>query len=275
MKKEERLTKKLYTEKSRSEWRRLIKGEFHRLEFDTTLHFLKKHLPKKGLILDAGGGPGRYTIELAKEGYNVVLLDLVPANLELAKKQIKKAKVQNKIKNIVECSIVNLSKFKNNTFDAVLCLGGPLSHVHPEKNRKKAITELIRVAKKKAPIFVSVMGKFGTIIESPSMWPHEIKMTKHWEEFAYQGEDYMWCGKGYCHYFMIEELENLFNKQKVKIIERVGLEGLASASEEAINKIFKKDKKIKRNWLKMHYKFCTHPSVVDTSLHMMIVVKKG
>jgi 2-polyprenyl-3-methyl-5-hydroxy-6-metoxy-1,4-benzoquinol methylase len=42
------------------------------------MHFLEKHLPKKGLILDAGGGPGRYTIELARSGYDVVLLDLVP-----------------------------------------------------------------------------------------------------------------------------------------------------------------------------------------------------
>lgn len=274
MKKEERLTKKLYTEQAEYEWKRLIKDEFHKLEFDTTLYFLKKHLPKKGLILDAGGGPGRYTIELAKAGYNVVLLDLVPANLEIAKKQIKKTKVQNKIKGIVEGSIVNLSKFKSNTFDAVLCLGGPLSHVHPEKNRRRAISELIRVAKKKAPIFVSVMGKFGTILESPPRWPHEIKMTKHWEEFAYQGEDYMWHGgKGYCHFFTLEELENIFYKHKVKILERVGLEGLASASEEAISKIFK-DKKIKTNWLKMHYKFCTHPSIVDTSLHMMTIVKK-
>jgi hypothetical protein len=38
------------------------------------MHFLEKYLPKKGLVLDAGGGPGRYTIELAKKGYDVVLL---------------------------------------------------------------------------------------------------------------------------------------------------------------------------------------------------------
>ena len=50
---------------------RLIKDPYHQLELDTTLHFLKKHLPKKGLILDAGGGPGRYTIELAKQGYSL------------------------------------------------------------------------------------------------------------------------------------------------------------------------------------------------------------
>ena len=39
-----------------------------------------------------GGGPGRYTIELAKLGYDVVLLDLTPKLLEIAKRKIKKRK---------------------------------------------------------------------------------------------------------------------------------------------------------------------------------------
>lgn len=38
------------------EWRRLVKDPFHRLEFATTLHFLKKHLPPSGLVIDAGDG---------------------------------------------------------------------------------------------------------------------------------------------------------------------------------------------------------------------------
>jgi ubiquinone/menaquinone biosynthesis C-methylase UbiE len=68
-------------------------------------------------------------------------------DLEFAKRQIKKADVQNKVKGIVEGSITDLSKFIANTFDAVICLGGPLSHVEGKKNRDKAVSELIRVAK--------------------------------------------------------------------------------------------------------------------------------
>lgn len=60
------------------EWKRLVRNPYHRLEFDTTMHFLKKYLPNNGLLLDAGGGPGRYTIELAKLGYDIILFDLSP-----------------------------------------------------------------------------------------------------------------------------------------------------------------------------------------------------
>ncbi|MDO8529003.1 MAG: class I SAM-dependent methyltransferase [Nanoarchaeota archaeon] len=275
MNKEERLTKKIYTEQAGYEWTRLVKSPFKKLELNTTLHFLEKYLPKKGLILDAGGGPGRYTIELAKKGYNVVLLDLVKANLEIAKKQIKKAEVKDNVQEIVEGSILNLSKFKDNSFDAVLCLGGPLSHVSPESNRLKALSELKRVAKKNAPIFVSVMGRFGVLSQAPARWPEEIAMNKHFNELALEGEDYNWRGKNYyCHFFSLEELEKLFDKEKIKIIEKVGLEGFGSANEKAINRLYKKYPKAWENWINAHYKLCTYPTVVDISQHILIVGRK-
>jgi len=75
-----RTVKKYYSELDVKEWKRLVRDAYHRLEFDTTMHFFKKHSPPEGLVLDAGGGPGRYVIELAKFGYDVVLLDLTWKN---------------------------------------------------------------------------------------------------------------------------------------------------------------------------------------------------
>ncbi len=274
MKREEKLTTKVYTKNVLKEWKRLVKNPYHRLEFETTLHFLKKYLPKKALILDAGGGPGRYTIELAKRGYDVTLLDFVPANLQFALKKIRKAKVQKRIKGVVEGSITNLSMFKDNTFDAVICLGGPLSHVHPESEREKAISELIRVTKKNAPIFVSVMAKFVTLMRGPGNYAHEIKMTKHFKKFAFEGDDYhFWKGQAFCHFFVLDEFKKLFDNKKVKVLEIVGLEGISSPDQKGTNKLYK-DKKSWKNWMEVHYKLCTHPTVVDTSQHMMIIVRK-
>lgn len=273
MTKETKLTKKIYSANVRDEWNRLIQDSFHRLEFDTTLKFLKKYLPKKGLILDAGGGPGRYTIELAKSGYDVVLLDVVSEFLEFAKRQIKKEKISGRVKEIVEGSITDLSKFKNNSFDAVLCLGGPLSHVHPESERQKAISELVRVTKKRSPIFASVMSKYGVLLATPGGWPQEVSYKKHFKNLVFNGEDYKWRGDGYCHYFTSNELENAFSKECVEILEKVGLEGL-NIDVETTNKFAKKYPKAWKNWLEIHNKICTEPFVVDASGHMMIIVRK-
>lgn len=72
------------------------------------MHFFKKHSPFKGLVLDAGGGPGRYAIELAKLGYDVVLLDLTPKLLEIARKQMKKVGVEDRMKRVLQGSIDDL-----------------------------------------------------------------------------------------------------------------------------------------------------------------------
>lgn len=266
--------KELYKELAQEEWERLNRDAFHRLEFKTTLRFLKKYLPKKGLILDAGGGPGRYTIELTKWGYDLVLLDVTPELLEIAKKQIAKAGVENKVKSIVEGSITDLLQFKENYFDSVLCLGGPLSHVRGEDNRKKAVSELIRVVKKNAPIFVSVMGRLGVLMDCVMYWPKEIEMTKHFRELWQNGEDYIWHGSSYCHYFLPEEFEQLFSSRRdVEILEQVGLEGLAHAIKKT-NKLAESFPKGWKNWLESHYVLCAHPAVFSTSPHMLIVVKK-
>jgi ubiquinone/menaquinone biosynthesis C-methylase UbiE len=267
--------KQLYTDEAEDEWKRLIQDSFHKLEFDTTFHFLNKYLPKKGLILDAGGGPGRYTIELAKKGYQVILLDLTPKPLKTAKSNIKKAGVEKNVKDVINGSITDLSSFKDNYFDSVLCLGGPLSHVKGDKARKKAITELIRVTKKGGFICISVMSRLGVLLDTPIYWPQEIELTEHFRKIWREGEDDLWRGgRGYCHFYLPEELTKLTKEcGNVEIVNLAGLEGLAHTIKK-INNMSKQRPKAWRNWLEMHYELCTHPAVVATSGHFMLIVRK-
>jgi len=72
------IVKKYCDQHAEGEWKRLLHDPYRRLEFIVTMHFLDEYLPRKGVVLDAGGGPGRYGIELAKKGYDVVLFDLSP-----------------------------------------------------------------------------------------------------------------------------------------------------------------------------------------------------
>ena len=272
MSKETELTKKFYTKDPEKEWKRLDKDPFHRLEFETTMKFLNEYLPKNGSVLDAGGGPGRYSVELAKQGYDMNLLDLVPANMELARKKIKKFGVENRIKEVTEGSITDLSQFSKNSFDAVLCLGGPLSHVHPEKERKKAVSELVRVAKKDSPIFISVIGKFG-VLTNFFEWIDEVKETEHYKSVYLKGDDYRWCDEGYSHFFELKELISLF-EGKAKVIEQVGLEGLFTPSPAKATEVAHNEPKAWENLKEMHYNLCRHPSVADISLHFMVIAKK-
>lgn len=267
-----RSVKKYYTGCVSKEWGRLVKNSYYKLEFDVTVHFLKKYLPRKGLILDAGGGPGRYTIELARQGYDTVLLDITPANLEFAERQIKKKKLQNKVKDVIRGSIADLSRFADNTFDAVICLGGPLSHILESKRRDKAISELTRVARRNAPVFVSVMSRLALLAAALKFFPNEIELPR-FKKYRDTGDYVGGYGFTACHFFLPEELEESFTRRNIKILEMVGVEGIGSHLQEKINELARNKKRWKI-WLETHYKTCTHPTVVGISEHILIVCKK-
>jgi len=93
------------------EWHRLVKDPYHALEFETTLRSLRRFLPRRGLILDAGGGPGRYTVTLAKLGYEVVLLDITPELLMEARTHVRRSGVKDRVREIIHGSIDDLSPF--------------------------------------------------------------------------------------------------------------------------------------------------------------------
>ncbi|MGE3062613.1 MAG: class I SAM-dependent methyltransferase [bacterium] len=267
------LVKKLYSASPEREWNRLYQDAFHKLEFDGTMKFLKKHLPKKGLVLDAGVGPGRYTIELAKMGYDAVLLDLVPENLRFAEKMIKKYKVEKRIKGILEGTITNLSLFEENTFDSVICLGGPLSHVHTLDNREKAVKELKRVVKKGKKVIISVMSKWGVLLATPMGWPGEVRFDSYVTKFAKTGDDYRFAGKSFCHFFTSEELIKLLKSQHLKITDISSLEGLNI--DNATTNIFEiKHKKAWKNWMKIHDSFFRESFAIDSGGHMIISGRK-
>ncbi|MGB7538802.1 MAG: class I SAM-dependent methyltransferase [Anaerolineales bacterium] len=268
----ENRVKKYYTATVRKEWNRLARSPYFQLEFDTTLHFLKKYLPKKGRILDAGGGPGRYTIELAKRGYRMTLFDFTPANLEFARRKIRQAGVQNRVEEIVEGSITDLSRFEENSFDAVICTGGPLSHILDARKRNRAVRELVRVAKRRAPVFVSVMSRLSVEVIELMLFPHEIE-----EPFfitARDSGDYPGTyGFTACHFFLPEEFEQAFRNKGVKILEMAGLEGISSRQYKAVNALARHPKRW-RIWMRTHFQTCTHPAVVGMSEHMLVVCKK-
>jgi 2-polyprenyl-3-methyl-5-hydroxy-6-metoxy-1,4-benzoquinol methylase len=172
-----------YDRNAEREWGRLVQDPYHQLEFIVTMRFLDKYLPKKGPILDAGGGPGRYTIELARKGYDVVLFDLSAECLTEAEKRIRSARVKRRVKNVVQGSVTDMSQLQDESFDAVICLGA-MSHLLEKRDRNLAAYELVRVAKKGAPVFVSVINLYGVFRTVLQRIQYELLAPSHKEMFS-------------------------------------------------------------------------------------------
>jgi ubiquinone/menaquinone biosynthesis C-methylase UbiE len=149
------LVRNYYAAFGEKEWDRLTWPE-GAIEFAITTHALNRHLPERGRVLDIGGGPGRYSIWLAQHGYQVVLADLSPNLLDIARAKISEAGVQSYIEDVVTCDVCNLARFEDASFDALLCLG-PFYHLVQPADRTRAVRELVRVLKPGGIAFVAFM----------------------------------------------------------------------------------------------------------------------
>jgi SAM-dependent methyltransferase len=248
------------------EWGRLESGTQFRLERIVTWHALERHLPPAAAaprVLDAGGGPGRYALELAGRGYRVTLLDLSPANLALARRRLGEApsEVAARVEAIVEGSITDLSRFPDGSFEAVLCLGGPLSHVVDEAERRRAVAELRRVAAPGAPLLVSAMNRFGgyrTVVQWTDSWslvfPHMLR----------SGHTTLASGAP-AYAFLPEELVGLLEDAGLTIERLYGCSGLGAHLHEERLAALLDDPERWPLWRGVLLATCDHPNVVGVS----------
>jgi len=145
-----------YDNDPQQEWQRL---ERHRTEFAVTMRALAEFLPPPpARIMDMGGGPGRYSIALAQQGYTVTLADLSQQNLAFARE--KAAAAQVRFAGVVHANVLNLAAFTSETYDVALVLG-PLYHLLKEEDRQQAVREVLRLLKPGGMVFAAFITRFA------------------------------------------------------------------------------------------------------------------
>ena len=264
-----------YNRDPEGEWYRLVRDPYHSLEFLVTMHYLRQHLPSTGCVLDAGGGPGRYSLELCRTGYEVVLLDLSSELIAIAKDRFtsEEEAVQNRLLELVVGDIRDLSHFNPNHFDAVLCLGGPLTHISDETERMKATAELVRVAKPGAIVCISVVGYLAMLRTVLSRCSYELVMPRYWQLIK-NGKGNNFVGDSLWHFFRACELQQLAESCGLITLEMVGCEGLSTGLPEATNAVGKDTTKWDR-WVELVLETATEPAVVDMAGHILYVGRVG
>jgi SAM-dependent methyltransferase len=112
------------------------------LEFERNKDLILRYLPKRGVIIDVGGGPGVYSAWLADMGHEVYLVDPVEKHIKQANKRSVKSK--KPFKNFLgEAQKLDLP----DNFADVVILHGPLYHLQLKEDRIRSITEAKRVLK--------------------------------------------------------------------------------------------------------------------------------
>lgn len=256
------------------EWGRLDREP---IEFQVNWHYIRKHLPKIGCILDNGAGPGKYSMKLAKEGYRVTLADLTPKLVEVAENKAHELDLTDQFNGFFVADARELKQMNDEQFDASLMLG-PMYHLQEEADRIKAVKELNRVTKKNGLVFVAFMPRIRHVLTSllfPENWKPNNSMDSinqfdqsgcfnHADEGRFTG----------AYYFNIEEINPFMESQGFEIIELIGSNVGASLTHENWNYWREKGEKEVEKITKLLIEKASNPHILGISSHLLYIGRK-
>jgi S-adenosylmethionine-dependent methyltransferase len=260
----------LYDQQPEREWERL---ERHRTEFAVTMRALTEHLsPPPARVLDCGGGPGRYAIELAHRGYEVTLFDLSAGCLRLAQEKATEAGVT--LAAYEQGIATDLSRFPYASFDAVLLMG-PLYHLLEEDERRQTLAEAHRVLKPGGLLYAAFISRYAALrwaaAHEPS-WilehPELAEMVLTTGVLPPRGES----DAEFVAYFAHStEVVPLLQNVMFEIVTILGVEGLVSMVEDEVNDL---SGEAWETWVDLNYRIAADPSIHGCVEHLLAVAVK-
>lgn len=151
---------------------------FWRLSDTIIRSIIRSIIPEEGAdsitILDAGGGTGRWAIELSKiYPYNFIVYDLSEDMLHRAKANIKSANCGDRIQ-VMQGDLTDMGQIPSNSIDYVTSIYSPISFV---EKKERAIDELYRILKPGGIILIMGHGYYNAIaskINNYSADPKEL-----------------------------------------------------------------------------------------------------
>jgi ubiquinone/menaquinone biosynthesis C-methylase UbiE len=243
---------------------RLVKDNYHRVEFITTLYFLDDYLRPGLKVIDVGAGTGRYALYLAQQNCYVTALDIVPKNVALMKE---KGNRQSLNVDICEGDARDLSHFDDAEFDLVLCMG-PLYHLKTEKDRRKALNESLRVLKPGGIIAAAYVNRYASHLMK-ILQDDQPFDTKFLNRIISKG---LKAGKTDSFYFSFPaEIEQMMSDSGVTKEKDIGTDGITYILNSRPQKLTDSEFNY---WLDYHLATCENESLLGYSLHGLFIGRK-
>ncbi|MEM8862173.1 MAG: class I SAM-dependent methyltransferase [Chloroflexota bacterium] len=243
----------------------------HQLEFDMTWRYMDQFLPESGHILEVGAATGKYTVGLAKRGYQVTAVDMSTGLLKMCHATLAQEKLLDSV-DLIEADARDLSKIKKQDFDAVLLMG-PLYHLFSEDERKHALQESLAHLRPGGVLFSAHISRFGIMGNIIRMDPTLIMDKQAFDALINQG--FILREKahsGFHGYFAtVPEIIPLHESVGLETIVLAGIEPGISDDDESYNKL---EGKQREQWLHLFYEMSTMPSVIGASRHLLYVGQK-
>ncbi len=241
---------------------RFKKSNHNRLEFITTTNYIEKYLKKKDKILEVGAGTGAYSLYYAKQGYDVTAIELVEENIEKLKQGItEKMNIQ-----VYQGNAVDLSRFKDETFDITLVLG-PMYHLFTKEEQEKAIAEAIRVTKKGGLIYFAYITNDAVVLKV-LLLEHKLLEYKHKHDENFKLVN---APEQIFNLFLIKDFEEMMEHTNTICLHEVATDGIAQAMQIYIDQLNEKEFE---EWIQYHLATCERKDLMGYSTHVLHICQK-
>ena len=238
---------------------------------------IPKNLNKETVILDAGGGTGRWVCNLSDiyKNNKFIIYDLSEDMLEQAKLNVAKKNISDRTQ-IVNGDLIDMSKIESNSVDYIISIYNPISFVYEEG---KAFSELFRILKKEGKIIIMGQSYFNAIDSKINNGCSENDLSKLDSEHRVKWAEYV----PELNVFSKKSLENglesvgftIIRSHGVPIFARPGAEDFDPKNNEksTISSNLERESFFKKIF-DLEMKYNSQESLINRGMNIFTIAKK-
>lgn len=242
---------------------RLEKSRHGQLEYAITMAYIHRYLNPGARVLEVGAGTGRYSIALAKEGFDVTAVEFVESNLAA----LRENSCGVDLIRSYQGDATDLCLFDDDSFDMTLVLG-PMYHLFAPEDVNRAIDEAIRVTKPGGTLHFAFLSIYALMYSNAlygSWAPYqEENFTKDFKVRHFQEQ--LFTGYDVC------EFERLFDEKPVERVTTAAMDGPLEALEKRPD-FFISDEDFDA-FVKWHLAFAEKRELLGGSNHLLYICQK-
>lgn len=234
------------------------------VEYLITMKYIHKYLEgmEEPRIIDIGAGTGRYSVQLAQEGYDVTAVELVKYNLGILKS--KKSSVK-----AYQGNALKLSRFADASFDMAL-LFGPLYHLYTMEDKVQALKEAARVTKPGGYILAAYcMNEYGVL-----MYGFRDGNVKECLKDGRLAGDFHCVSQpeDLYDYVRLEDIERINQAAGLARVQIIAPDGPANYMRQVLHAM---DEETFQLFVEYQMSVCERADLLGASAHTVDILKKG
>ncbi len=246
-----------------------LKTRHGQVEYRVTMNYIEKFTEelRPETVADIGAGAGAYTVPLLKAGHKVIAIDLVRYNLGRLKQNVT-TEDEDLLDSLTvkKRNAMKLREIEDDVSDLTLLLG-PMYHLDNTEDRRKALSEAIRITRPGGVIFVAyIMNEYAILMHGFSEHTilEDIKAGNVDVDFRVNNE-----GNVYS-YVRLDDIDDVIREMPVKREVIFSPDGAANHLRPVLNSLSEDEFE---EFVKYQLSVSARPDLLGASAHTVDVLR--